>query len=744
MGRREKPLADGPLREFAEDLRTLRVQAGNPTYRELSRTAVYSVSALAAATSGQMLPTLEVTLAYVRACGGDVETWRRRWEGQRDLLNQTNPSLLPPEARTALGTEGLEARKASPRSADPADAGLPAVPVGSGTVGGTAPGAGPEPVRFEQLGRGEPRRVGPLRLHGRLGGGAMGVVYLGSTPAGRPVAVKVIRPEYARDAMFRRRFAHEVAAARQVAGGHTPAVVDADTEADLPWLATEFVPGPSLGGTVAESGPLPEAVVWGLAAGIAEALSAIHAAGVVHRDLKPSNILLDRDGPKVIDFGISRAVDGTAVTSTGVRVGTVGYTAPEQAERGISAPAGDVFALGAVLAYAATGIGAFGTGSDAEILYRIVHQPPIAEALACKDKKLRALIESCLSKDPDARPTPEQIITLAAETAESDAAGPAPALPAAVAARIASRSHGAADLLARSRNARRVRVGLAPLVLILAIVTVGVLASNTSAPPSRPLGEPPATAAPNDQLPPTDDQPLDSAAAPGPASDSPPVDPAGNAPATPSVVVQSALAPGPALPPNQNTAGQAGPGPVQASPSVPVPAATPTTPPTTQAQPPKPAPVDFVWGPGCPGTATSDHDQTGGTWTSWPGGDYSGTGCSGQTVYAWNTAGAGYQWTTDISPGLRCKVSAYIPTYNAGAYNAQYDFWSLNSAGHLSWLGWAGRDINQQTASGWTGISTTITMPQDAVRFRITVKDDRTRDTSTRYLGAGDMHLTCQ
>ncbi len=317
----------------------------------------------------------------------------------------------------------------------------------------------------------EPRRVGAYRLLNRLGSGQMGEVFLAASPAGRPVALKLVHPQLSADAVFRARFAQELNAIRRVVGGHTPALIDADPQAQRPWMATAHVSGPSLADAVESSGPLPEPVVWGLAAGIAEALAAIHAAGIVHRDLKPSNILLDRDGPKVIDFGVCRALDGTALTATGIRVGTAGYTAPEYAERGEALPAGDVFALGVVLAYAATGSTPFGEGTDARVLYRIVHAPPLEAALSCKDKRLRDLITACLDKDPHARPTPQEILATVAEAADTSSA----AMPSAVAARIARGDQETADLLARARAGHRIKLGLGPLLLILAIATISAL-----------------------------------------------------------------------------------------------------------------------------------------------------------------------------------------------------------------------------------------------------------------------------
>ena len=262
----------------------------------------------------------------------------------------------------------------------------------------------------------DPESVGPYRLIRRLGAGGMGQVYLARTPGSRLVAVKVIRPELAADPGFRSRFAREVAAARSVSGMFTAPVVDADPDGQLPWLATAYVPGPSLTDAVAERGPLPPGVVLTLAAGLAEALVAIHAAGLVHRDLKPSNVLLARDGPRVIDFGISRAADASVLTQTGAIMGSPGYLSPEQAEGRPVGPPGDVFSLGAVLAFAGTGAGPFGTGPAVAIAFRVVNAAP---NLSGVPEQLRPLIERCLVKDPAARPSPGELLaSLAAGHAE--------------------------------------------------------------------------------------------------------------------------------------------------------------------------------------------------------------------------------------------------------------------------------------------------------------------------------------
>ena len=260
----------------------------------------------------------------------------------------------------------------------------------------------------------DPRVIGEYRLRARLGAGGMGRVYLGLSPAGRAVAIKVVNPDLAGDAEFLHRFAQEVAAARAVSGIYTAPVVASGLHEHPPWLATAFVPGPSLDQVVGEHGPLPEAGVWPLLAGLSEALAAIHACGVVHRDLKPANVLLATDGPRVIDFGISRATDGTVLTAAGVVFGTPGYMSPEQAEGQLAGPASDMFALGCVIAYAAGGAGPFGTGTAAAVLYRVVHGEAILDRVP---PALREIVSRCLAKDPAARPAPA---ALAAELAGRD------------------------------------------------------------------------------------------------------------------------------------------------------------------------------------------------------------------------------------------------------------------------------------------------------------------------------------
>jgi eukaryotic-like serine/threonine-protein kinase len=253
----------------------------------------------------------------------------------------------------------------------------------------------------------DPQVIGPYRLLRRLGVGGMGQVFLGLSAGGRLVAVKVVRAELAADPEFRARFRREIVAARKVSGLFTASVVDADTGGPVPWLATAYVAGPSLAQAVMEHGPLDARSVLALAAGLAESLTAIHAAGVVHRDLKPSNVLLAEDGPRVIDFGISRAAEATSMTRAGFVMGSPGYMSPEQAEGRDIGPPSDIFSLGAVLAFAATGEGPFGSGSTAALIYRVVHSPANLDRVP---DEVRYLVQRCLAKNPSDRPTATDLL----------------------------------------------------------------------------------------------------------------------------------------------------------------------------------------------------------------------------------------------------------------------------------------------------------------------------------------------
>ncbi|AUH41592.1 protein kinase domain-containing protein [Streptomyces sp. CMB-StM0423] len=276
---------------------------------------------------------------------------------------------------------------------------------------------------MDSLGPDDPRRVGSYQLLGRLGEGGMGRVYLARSERGRTAAVKLVKAELAREPEFRRRFTQEIIAARRVGGEWTAPVLDADTHAATPWVATGYVAGPSLHEVVAKDhGPLPDASVRALAGGLARALQAIHAAGLVHRDLKPSNILVTIDGPRVIDFGIARALDsvtaaGDGLTRTGAVIGSPGFMSPEQVRGERVTAASDVFCLGTVLAFAATGRMPFGTENSGAhaLMFRIAAEEPELSGI---EGELRTVIERCLAKEPGARPQVAELVALTEEAAQ--------------------------------------------------------------------------------------------------------------------------------------------------------------------------------------------------------------------------------------------------------------------------------------------------------------------------------------
>ncbi|QKW37827.1 protein kinase [Actinomadura sp. NAK00032] len=265
---------------------------------------------------------------------------------------------------------------------------------------------------MEALRDGDPRQIGPYRVEGRLGAGGMGEVFLGVSPGGRRVAVKVIRAEHSARPEFRVRFAREVDAARKVGGFYTAQVVDADPDAPEPWMATAYIPGASL----RDVAPLPPGEVARLGAALAEGLAAIHASGLVHRDLKPGNVIMSPDGPRIIDFGIARDVGAGTLTADGAVLGTYAYMAPEQVRGEPSGPPADVFALGCVLAFAATGRSPFDAATIPAIVHRVLHEPPLLDGLA---GPLRPLVASCLAKEPADRPSTDRIL---AHLADPDAA----------------------------------------------------------------------------------------------------------------------------------------------------------------------------------------------------------------------------------------------------------------------------------------------------------------------------------
>ncbi|MFF4351595.1 serine/threonine-protein kinase [Streptomyces sp. NPDC001530] len=308
----------------------------------------------------------------------------------------------------------------------------------------------------------DPMKIGPYRIVGRLGSGGMGWVYLGRSPAGREVAVKVVRPELAAEGEFRERFAREVAAARVVSGAYTAAVIDADTEAELPWLATMYVPGPSLAEAVRTDGPLPEPQVRRLGAGLVEALQAIHAAHVVHRDLKPGNVLLASDGPRVIDFGISRVDGAPGLTQVGVVVGTPPFMSPEQIKGAPVGPPSDVFSLGGVLVYALTGRPPHGSGEA--VRYRVVLAEPELDGVPAS---MRELIAHCLAKRPEDRPPLGELLAELLEQTPKSTSWPPPT----VAHSIKVRTH---ELASRRKEGTSVSVPSCLLLHAQALLDAGL------------------------------------------------------------------------------------------------------------------------------------------------------------------------------------------------------------------------------------------------------------------------------
>ncbi|MEV7041507.1 serine/threonine-protein kinase [Amycolatopsis sp. NPDC051061] len=351
---------------------------------------------------------------------------------------------------------------------------------------------------MEPLGRGEPAQAGRYRLLAAVGEGGMGRVLLGVAPDGRLAAVKQVHRGFAHDPGFRERFRREVEVSRLVSGAYTAAVMDADAHAPTPWLASVFVAGPSLQEAVDATGPLPAAAVRHLAAGLASALIGIHRAGLVHRDLKPGNVLLADDGPRVIDFGIARAVEGsTDLTHTGVILGSPAFMSPEQADGRPLTPASDVFALGALLVLAATGHSPFAGASGPQSLYNVVHTHPDLRFLP---PEVRAVAEPCLAKDPAHRPTPAQILQLL---------GPLPPVqrpwPPAVHALIVRRQAEVAAVVAKKPTRKGPRIALAAAAA--AVVAAGTITAVTltsgddgaTATPATAAAPPPvtATSAPN-------------------------------------------------------------------------------------------------------------------------------------------------------------------------------------------------------------------------------------------------------
>ncbi|MGY5124209.1 serine/threonine-protein kinase [Streptomyces nigrescens] len=277
---------------------------------------------------------------------------------------------------------------------------------------------------MEPLEAADPRAAGPYRLIGRLGSGGMGRVFLGESGTGRRVAVKLVREDLAATPGFRDRFRREAKLAMRAGGFWTAPVVDADPDADMPWIASQYVDGPSLAERVTQQGRLDEEEVRRLGSGLAEALASFHRGGLVHRDLKPSNVLLVDDGPRVIDFGISKTLEtagGTDLTKAGTVLGTPGFMSPEQALGQPVGPPSDVFSLGSLLVYAATGAGAFGDGSSHALLFRVVYEAPDLSAVP---DGLRGLVQDCLHKSPEGRPTADALLAHLADVPRATVSDP--------------------------------------------------------------------------------------------------------------------------------------------------------------------------------------------------------------------------------------------------------------------------------------------------------------------------------
>jgi serine/threonine protein kinase len=534
------------------------------------------------------------------------------------------------------------------------------------------------PYGISPLGAEDPSRIGEFRLSGRLGGGGMGQVFLGFSPGGRAVAVKLIHPELARDQGFRERFRREVAAARQVSGIYTAPVVAAGPDDPVPWLATAFVSGPSLAQLVATHGALPPEAVWKLAGGLAEALSVIHSSGLVHRDLKPANVLLATDGPRVIDFGISQALGTPGLTTAGAVVGTPAFMSPEQAQGMPASQASDVFALGGVLAFAATGTAPFGQGTPISVLHRLVSEPP---DLGDMPGPLRDLILRCLVKDAAERPALSAVLeaVATADGAPSGASfwpeplrdlirssetrldrGPQSGRSATASVAAAPFTPPAASLgpetapAARPGRAGRIRSARragAMALAVLAGAAIAVVAVRTFQPSAAASGHPGATAGGSSQRP-LAPSPTSSAAATPQATATRPSAGTSPAAATSSPVTASAPPTAPSAAPSS---------------SAPPPAASSAAPPASNSSPA--ATVCQGDGTGCTQGGTY-HDpnvvisaDSGGfeiTWTSTVVQPYS----SGDPLY-W-TAGMTYKNVSSATLQIGCPEASGIGENMAG------------------------------------------------------------------------------
>ncbi|MEU6295590.1 serine/threonine-protein kinase [Streptomyces erythrochromogenes] len=391
---------------------------------------------------------------------------------------------------------------------------------------------------------GDPLQVASYRLVGRLGSGGMGTVYAALDARDRRVAVKVVHPQFAADPQFRARFHREVGVVRRVCGPCLVPFVDADAAADVPWLVTGYVPGPTLHEHLAAHGRLTGIPLHLFASGAAAALAAVHAAGVVHRDLKPANVILSPDGPRVLDFGIAHVTDGTAVTRTGVMTGTPGWISPEQYRGGTADSPGDVFAWGALVAYAATGRPVFGTGAPDAVAYRVLREEPDLEGVP---PELLGVIASCLAKEPAQRPGAKDLAEVTSDllgSAVTQLLPVAPAHPPAVHDLIATQWHVRAfedpAWATASRHPQAVRgIWLRRAALVAGAAAVGALGAALliALPPDNSPRQPVAGSTPS--LPRDPGDAGASAAQPSNGAAEPPVSPAGPGTApTPNAAVR--------------------------------------------------------------------------------------------------------------------------------------------------------------------------------------------------------------
>jgi hypothetical protein len=333
-----------------------------------------------------------------------------------------------------------------------------------------------------ELAPGDPERIGPYRLHARIGAGGMGVVYLASDPSGREVALKLVREELAADPGFRARFAREVRAGQRVGGMCTAHYLDADLDSGRPYLVSEYVPGGNLADYVSAHGPLEGDRLMGLAVGLAEGLVAMGAAGVVHRDLKPSNVLMGERGPKIVDFGISGAADATSLTQTGAVVGSPSWMAPEQAQGRETSAAVDVFSWGATVAFAATGRQPFGEGRADAVIYRVVHEEP---DLAGIDPRLAPLVQSALAKDPARRPSPDALLVDVVKSATPGSLVEPGSVAEAEATEVIERTWAMPPARKRMMTGRQIALAGAALVLIAAFIAAALYVAHGKNTPSQ-------------------------------------------------------------------------------------------------------------------------------------------------------------------------------------------------------------------------------------------------------------------